>query len=486
LTSVTDLRGRSGDPIPAADLEPSLVSGRTYVTRRRVTYIDAATMLVLMVALITLVPSRLVVPGMTDLARPGLIIGFVLFWWWTLVRFTRHLSMTGPQPIRWAILGFIVSALASYAVGSLRGLTTMESNAADRAMLFSCVFAGVILTAADGVPNWIRLRAVLKVLVGCASVVAFLAIVQYVFVVDITQYIVIPGLEAKGWIIGFETRGGGIRVASTTAHYIELAAFLAVTLPFAVHLALHSRRRGRRHLALICTAILAGGLASTISRTGILALGLAFLVLLPVWSWRQRYNIAAVSAIGAGVVAVASPGLFRTLLDLFDDPAANPAFTVRADRYPMVFEYVGQRPWLGRGTGTWVSPQYQILDNQWLDTLLNNGIVGVVALAGLHLTGIVLAVKALRRSQTAEQRHLCAALISTQVIACAVAGTFDSMSFSTYAVILGLMLGFTGTVWRLTHPDREVRTLTTRWYIGREGDRSGRTAGAPAVPLGSG
>lgn len=453
--------------IPGADLEPSLISGQTYATRRRATYIDAATVLGLMVALTTLVPARLVVPGMTDLARPGLIVGFVLFCWWVLARVALHLAMTGPQPIRWAVLAFMVSALASYAVGFLRGLTTMEVNSADRTMLFFCTVAGVVLTAADGVPNWLRLRAVLKVLVCCASVVALIAIVQYVFVIDVTQYMVIPGLEPKGWTIGFEARGGGIRVASTTTHYIELAAFLALVLPFAVHFACFSHRRGRRQLALASTAVIAGGLAATISRTGILAVGLMVLVVFPVWSWRQRYNIAAIAAVFAGAAAVASPDLVRTLLRLFDDPSSNPAFTVRAERYPMAFEYVAQRPWLGRGTGTWVLPQYTVLDNQWLDTLITNGVIGVAALAGLHITGIVLAVTALRRSKVAEVRHLCAALISTQVIGLAVAGTFDSLSFSTYTVILALNLGFCGTVWRLTHPARTVRTLTPRWFLDR-------------------
>ena len=461
--------------IPSADLEPSLISGQTYVTRRRVTYIDAATVLSLMVVLTTLVPARLVVPGMTDLARPGLLIGFALLCWWVVARLATHLAMTGPQPIRWALAAFMVSALISYAVGSLRGLTTMESNSADRTMLFYCVLTGAALTAADGVPNWLRLRAVLKVLVGCATLVALIAIVQYVFLIDITQYMVIPGLEAKGWTIGFEARGGGIRVASTTTHYIELAAFLAIVLPFALHFSLYSRRRGRRQLALACTAILAAGLAATISRTGILALGLALLVLFPVWRWRQRYNIAVIGTMLAAAGAVASPGLVRTLLELFDDPATNPAFTVRAERYPMVFEYVAQAPWLGRGTGTWTAPQYTILDNQWLDTLLTNGIVGVVALAALHLTGIVLAFKALRRSTAPEDRHLCAALISTQVIGLAVAGTFDSFSFSTYTVILALNLGFCGTVWRLTHPTRTVRTLTTRWFLDRPATSRGRS-----------
>jgi polysaccharide biosynthesis protein PslJ len=456
--------------IHAADLEPSFVSGQTYVTRRRVTYIDAAVLLSLMVALITLVPSRLVVPGMTDLARPGLIIGFALFCWWVLVRFTSHLVMTGPQPIRWAVLAFMMSALVSYAAGFLRGLTTIEANAADRMMLFFCVFAGVALTAADGVPNWLRLRGVLKVLVCCASVVALIALVQYVFAVDVTRYMILPGLEPKGWTIGFEVRGAGIRVASTTTHYIELAAFLALALPFAIHFACYSRRRWRRRLALASAAVIAGGIAATISRTGMLAVGLMLLVLLPAWSWRQRYNIAVTAAGFGAVAAAASPGLVRTLLQLFDDPSSNPAFTVRSERYPMVFSYVGQRPWLGRGTGTWVAPQYTILDNQWLDTLLTNGVIGVAALAGLHFTGIVLAIKALRRSRVPDDRHLCAALISTQVIGLAVAGTFDSFSFSTYTVILALNLGFCGTVWRLTHPTRTVRTSTTRWFLDRDGD----------------
>jgi polysaccharide biosynthesis protein PslJ len=453
--------------IHTADLEPSLVSSQTYVTRRRVTYIDAATLLSGMVILISLIPSRLIVPGMTDLARPGLIVGFALLCWWVLVRFTSHLVLTGPQPLRWAVLAFIVSVLVSYAAGFLRGLTSMEANAADRMVLFFCVFTGTILTAADGVPNWLRLRGVLKVLMGCAAAVALIALLQYELAIDVTQYMIFPGLESKGWTIGFELRGEGIRVASTTTHYIELAAYLALCLPFAIHFACFSRRRWRRRLAIACAALIAGGIAATISRTGILAIGLMVAVLFPVWSWRTRYNVGAVSFGLFAALAAASPGLANTLVRLYDSPSSNPAFTVRTARYPLVFHYVGQRPWLGRGTGTWVAPQYQILDNQWLDTLLTNGVLGVAVLAGLHITGITLAGLALRRSTSAEDRHLCAALISTQVIGLAVAGTFDSLSFSTYATVLALTLGLCGTVWRLTHPSRTVRTSTTQWFLDR-------------------
>jgi polysaccharide biosynthesis protein PslJ len=53
------------------------------------------------------------------------------------------------------------------------------------------------------------------------------------------------------------------------------------------------------------------------------------------------------------------------------------------------------------------------------------------------------------------------------VMAIAVAGTFDSLSFMTYATILALTLGMCGTVWRLTHPARTVSTSTTRWFLDR-------------------
>src|SRR4051812_22457047 len=148
-----------------------------------------------MLVLISMIPARLVVPSMTDLGRPGLIVGFSLFCWWVLVRFSSHLVMTGPQPMRWAILIFMVTLMISYALGFMRGLTTMEANAADRAMLFFCVFSGAVLIGTDGVPNWLRLRGVLKVFVTCAAIVAAIALVEYLAGLDLTKYLAVPGLQ---------------------------------------------------------------------------------------------------------------------------------------------------------------------------------------------------------------------------------------------------------------------------------------------------
>jgi O-antigen ligase len=467
-----------------SDLESARVASRTYVSRRRASKVDAATIICVMIALLTLFPARYIVPGMTDLGRPALIVGLLIFAWWVTVRFTPHLVLPGPQPIRWALLAFAVSMLVSYAVGQLRGLTTMEANGADRALLFLAIFAGTALGAADGIANMVRLNRVLTVLVACGAVMALIGLIQFAFSYDLTAVFTIPGLESKREVLGVEERGGGVRVASTATHYIELATVLATILPFGIHQAMFATTRRRRRLAILASALLAAGVLTTISRSGILAIVIVVLVLVPAWNWRQRYNFLAFATILAGALTIAKPGLVRTISRLFDDPSNNPAFTVRQERYPLVWYYVSQRPWLGRGTGTYLAPQYQILDNQWLAFLISNGIVGVVAILAMHITAIAAAVAARRRAATDELRHLCTVLVSTQLIALAVAGTYDSMSFLTYAILVALTLGLCGTVWRLTHPSEQVRTATPRWFVDGPASRFMRHYIRPEAPAG--
>jgi O-antigen ligase len=105
---------------------------------------------------------------------------------------------------------------------------------------------------------------------------------------------------------------------------------------------------------------------------------------------------------------------------------------------------------------------YIVLDNQWLGTLVDSGILGVAALAAMHLTAIGLAARALRRSAAPEDRHLCACLIAVQLVAIAVGGTFDSFGFTTFATTVAVFIGLSGAMWRLTHPARQVRTIGPR------------------------
>ncbi|WFE30198.1 O-antigen ligase family protein [Solwaraspora sp. WMMD791] len=424
-------------------------------------------MISLMIVLLTLIPAWLIVPNMTDLGRPALIVGMLLFVWWVVARLNPRLVLLGPQPMRWAVFGYLMSMLVSYPIGLLRGLTTIEANSADRALLSAAVFVGVILMAADGLPNWARMKSVLQVFVWCCSMMAVIGLLQFILYMDVTQFITVPGLEAKGWVPELEIRGSGIRVASTTSHYIEFSTIMAIALPFAIHFAVFSDTRLRRQLFAVAALCVAAAVPATMSRTGFIGLAIVILVMLPIWGWRMRYNLLALGTCMVAAMIVAKPAVWSTINGMFAGAADDPSITARTKRYEMVNYYFAQRPWFGRGTGTWVWPQYQYLDNQWLATALTNGLVGVGMLAALHLTGVVLALIAMRRSTTYADRHLCAALVAAQLVGMFVGVTFDSFSFSSYVMVLSLMLGLCGTVWRFTHPKRQVRTSAP--WLGRVG-----------------
>jgi O-antigen ligase len=460
VTSATLLR---------ADLEPSRLTRQTYATRRRPARIDAVLVLSVMVMLLTLIPARLIVPGTTDVGRPPLIVALVLFAWWILVRLTHHLVLTGPQPMRWAIFAFMVAAMISFAIGFSRPLTKIESNGADRTILYFCMFSGIVLMTADGIGNWVRLHSLIKVVVWTCTIMAFIGVLEAVLKLDLTKYLNVPGLEAKYEALQFEERGSAIRVASTTVHYIELSATLSLAQPFAIHLALFSQSKWGKRFAFLAALVLAAGNAVTQSRTGIVALVLMFAVIFPIWTWRSRYNIFVVTLGSVVAFMLLVPGASRTWLRLFDNLDQNTSIQARTSRYTLAWHYFTETPWLGRGTGTWIAPQYQIMDNQWIETAEAGGVLAVLTLLGLFVTGIVLATKALRRATTPADKHLCACLIATQVMAIVVCGTFDALAFSTFTSMLALCVGLCGTVWRLTHPARTVRTSTTRWFMARDG-----------------
>jgi polysaccharide biosynthesis protein PslJ len=450
--------------IHPGDLEPSRVDKNTYLTRRRSLRIDATMLLGLMFALLTVLPAREILPGTTDIGRPALVVCLLMFCWWLFSRINPRLTLTGPQPIRWALLLYWSSMFISYATGFMRGLTAMEASSADRWLLGTAAMSGAILAIADGIANWDRLRAFLRIMIWCAVFMAVIGLAESILATPLSQYLVLPGLEEIRAAPELQVRGGGLRVAATTSHYIELSAVLATVFPFALHFARFAPTEKQRRNYLVATVLIGAGVAATISRTGLVAIAVAMLFLMPLWGWRLRYNAMALGVAIFGVLGAAKPSFAQTLVDMFTGLSSDPSITSRTEDYDLVGFYFSQRPWLGRGTGTWVVPQYIYLDNQWLSTALCNGIVGVAALATLLLTAMVLAIIALRRVTDPEDKHLCSALISTQVMAIFISLTFDSLWFDTYAITVAVTIGLCAAVWRFTHPARRIRTSTPRWF----------------------
>ncbi|MDO3704287.1 O-antigen ligase family protein [Micromonospora sp. C28SCA-DRY-2] len=450
------------------DLEPSLLADGTYGIRRHRSRLDVSILLGVTVVLLYVLPGTLIVPNLTYAGRPALLVALLLFAWWCLARLNPRLLLLGPQPIRWVLCVYLVANLLSYLAGLLRGLPTQEANAQDFAMLQLFEFLGVALIAADGIRNFDRLNRVLRVAVWCAGFMAIVGIAQAVFKYDVSAHLVVPGLEVKGGLAGFGQRGdeGQFRVAGTTVHYIEYSAVMAMMVPFAIHVARFAPKRWHRWLAAVCAMLAAVANPMSISRTGIVALALALLVMVPVWSWRLRYTFMFLGAGAVMAIMFLKPGVLGTLKAMFLNVGVDPSIEGRTNDYELVGHFFDQRPWLGRGPRTLLADPVRdtILDNQWLYTLVTGGVVGVAALLAVHVVSIVLAVIAFRRATREEDRHLCVALVSAQVVAVVVGGTFDSLYYTTFAISLALFVGLSGAVWRLTHPARIVRTSTVRGF----------------------
>ena len=147
---------------------------------------------------------------------------------------------------------------------------------------------------------------------------------------------------------------------------------------------------------------------------------------------------------------MSAPGLIGTLRAFFRAGTSDPSVATRVNDYPLVERLVHEAPWFGHGGGTYiVDNAFDILDNQYLKTAIELGLVGVLALAAYFLVPTIVALVARRRSGDPELRLLCAALAGAALAAAVCSLTFDSLSFPMFANVHALVIGLVGAGWRL-------------------------------------
>jgi hypothetical protein len=197
---------------------------------------------------------------------------------------------------------------------------------------------------------------------------------------------------------------GRLTVYGPTSQPLELAALLAMVLPFAVMGAIDAGTRRRRLLYALATGLLlAGGLAT--SRKTSLVAPLGALALLAAY----RPRAIARSLLGMGVVLVVvvhlvSPTALGSVLSQLEPGHVNGVLTTtdRTARYDAVAPDVMRHVLLGRGFASYDPHKYRILDNEYLGLLIGTGVVGVLAYAGILLAMMSLAhgtIRAWRRER---------------------------------------------------------------------------------------
>ena len=265
------------------------------------------------------------------------------------------------------------------------------SSVVDKKLMFFLSFILVLYVTAGVVRRLDSIDYLAKTLVAGGAIVGLSAMIESRTGYNIFNHLdrVIPILRAgaEGEPEAFQKYGAAkLRVFGSAQHPIALSAAFVVLTPLAIYLS--QRYRQRRWYA--CTILLIAGCSATVSRTGVMMLavvGLVFLWLRP----REVRRFWPVIIPALIVIKLVLPGTLGAIKQSFlpaggliaeqkSLPGESGSGRI-ADIGPALQEWKGQ-PLLGQGYGTRVvdlnirGPKANILDNQWLGTLLETGIVG--------------------------------------------------------------------------------------------------------------
>jgi polysaccharide biosynthesis protein PslJ len=432
--------------------------------------IDQVTVLIGVIAVILLLPARLRFAPLGSAGTFSSIAGSAAFavWAWGRLVGSNWLA-TGRQPLRVSLALFTAAVLASDVAMAFRPHDAVESRAADRGLIMLMASAGVALLAADAIPSMARLRGVIRSIVACGAVLAGLGIVQFMFGVDVPGLFKLPGfqLEETGDNLA---RSGFSRIVSTTTHPIELSVCLGMLLPLALHVGFTSEPHERKRW-WFCAGVIGFAAPLTVSRTAVLALAVAFLVIFPGFDARRRKTLLIAGFFGIIAMRFMVPGLVGTLRSLIFSYGGDPSIATRKSDYDYVSTFVAERPFFGRGWGTFLPERYTFLDNQLLGGLIEVGVVGVALLIGVYLTGIALAIVVRRRSTDPVVRDLALCLIAPMAVSLITWMTYDAMAFPTGRTLTFLCIGCAAALWRLQrYPEKSPQTAVFSTASQRRGN----------------
>jgi O-antigen ligase len=294
----------------------------------------------------------------------------------------RRTGFEGPLVL------IVASAAASVLANPERA--AMFSTEVNKSLMFLLSYVIVVYVIVSVLRRLDGIEFVVKTLVAGGGIVAVLAVVEARVGFNAFNHIaeVVPLLRDQGAEVGGYQRLGTakLRVFGSAQHPIALSAALVMLIPLALYLA---RRYGQRRW-IACAAALGIACTSTISRTGVLM----FVVVAVVFLWlRTRETLKLWPAMLVALVAVhfVLPGTLGALKQSFfpaggllaeQHASADSSGSGRlADLGPGLRRWQ-ERPLLGQGYGTQVvnldasGIDANVLDNQWLGTLLGTGIVG--------------------------------------------------------------------------------------------------------------
>ena len=406
---------------------------------------------------VMVIPSDTVIPAVGAAGYPASLLGafvFLVFSASVLLGFhdpTRH-----AHPVQAVLCVMWVSVLSSYIFMDRGRLTGIQLASADRMLIRLAVITGVALVAAEWLRSLPEVMRVVRVLCWAGAFCGVVAALQYWMGFDLARYLrQLPGFAVNHDNPAIQSRGSLNRVAGTAITPIELGVVAGMLIPMAVCLGLYDRDRtaARRWAPLTLIAL---GVATSVSRSAILSVVVAFAVLVVLMPPLPRLATLCALPVALAAIFMSAHGLIGTLASFFTGASSDPSIRYRTHDYPLAEQLWQGAPWFGHGPGTYIpADPLDIFDNQYLNSAVELGLVGVLALLVFLVLPAIVALAARRWSTTAELRLLCAALAGAGLAGAVCSLTFDSLSFPMFVNTYALVIGLAGACWRLAVAERE-------------------------------
>jgi len=421
-----------------------------------------------------------------DLEPYRIAIGFVLGLWTSALLIDSRVRLQ-RSAIDGPLLLFAVAVIGSVALnpGSITRLDIIRSFVGARAAEFirdadripfvdvsgtvakALLFLVSVYLAFYFIVSVVRspqaIHVVLKTLVCGAAGVAAFAIVErrtgYNVFDHLQGWIPLVTFEGSGLDAADIGRAGRLRVYASAQHPIALAALFAMVVPLSLYLAHHRRRP----IWYATSAVLILGALSTVSRTSVTMLAAIVVIFLVLR--RSVVTRAAVFVLPALIVIhLILPGTIGGLRQAFfpskglvSDQTVYGG-RISSERLGPQFDVIKQQPALGQGYGTRVTsgPEQnsRVLDNQWLATGVETGLIGVFAWVWLFVRFVRRAGSEAKRDLS--ERGWLLTAITSSVVAFAVGMfTFDAFSFvqELFVFFVLLALGSAVLAWNEAWPE---------------------------------
>ena len=409
------------------------------------------------IAALVLIPDRYTVPLVGGLGlRPYQLLTIALGL--ALVRsFHRGRPLRAGHPA--LLVGLLALVGVASAVDNLERLSDGAYLSAIRLIVTLTLYLVLAVAVAAVACTRGRRRFVLGVLTTLVAVTAIFAIRESVTEQPFRLQPTPPGLTEErdpnlpdGATPTTIIRNDVARPAGLAANPLELSAVMSLAAPFSVYLALSSRRWLGRLWFLGCTLLIGLGIVLSISRTGVLASAVMLLVALVVNVRRPRVllvGLVAVAALGFTVARLVPSSVESLTAQFAKNGNTDPSLATRLQDYEELDDLLGPHPWLGRGPQaitTYVSRDgtEMILDNQYLLTIAETGVVGLLAMVVILVSTAATAGRRIRDGDPRE-RGLFTAVLGATVAFAVMSATFDVLRFNQASALFMIVVGLAAT-----------------------------------------